>query len=271
MKARLIAFIKTHKKALVIVFGILLVIHLLSFHYIRGTRIEAPTATSFEAALNRLSEDGTLISSQVDMDDLGAVAWQIVERSGRSPGVFYVHYIDELDWIEKFHHLAHQPFTGLKTCYTDIWVNSLTCYGKKEASWGFSSIESLTADKFAILILLIDRLSREMSNFSEHISCYVEVLQGMKVHTLKGRAAIYQMICQLAKENENFKTWLLKMLNERNPLYISSSERQMWGLLRMNPSYGQLEKIASGQAKALAAQPGFKEGLLMEKVIGSMP
>jgi len=258
------------RKNILIFLSVFFVLHIISFHYKRGELIQPTQKTDAHKAVQSLSENNTYISSQKDMDALGALAWYIVKNNQKKPGQFYVYFIPEMDLIEKFHHLAHQPFTGIESCYTDIWINTLTTYGIEEPSWGIPKMKATKADKFAILQILIDRLLRETSNIGEHFSCYIEIFDGMPVHTLKGRAKCYQFIFNVAKNDPTIKDWVLTQLQNRPYNYVSPVERKMWQVLNKNPSLETLNKLVAGKINGNDASGAFSESVVFEKLLDSI-
>lgn len=241
-------------------FAIGLLVHLVTFHLVRGKLIIDPGEEGYKQAMARLSAGDPLIGSQSELDDLGRIAWRIVENNGKKPGNFYIHYLDKLDTMERFHHIAHQPFTHHKYVATDIWINSLSVYGERERSWGFAETYTQRADRFLILQLLVDRLSREMSSVEEHFSCYVEVFEGMAFHQQPGRAKVILSIARMAQQDPVFAGWVVSTLLSRT--FQSYTELNLWHALSTNPTFDHLETLT--KIKATTDTP--KKSLHPEKI-----
>jgi hypothetical protein len=216
-------------------------------HSVRGTLIEKPTDSGYSLAVRRITFGNTRVNSQTVMNDLGAVAHRAVEQAGLKPGVFYVHFLPKLDAREKLHHALHSPFTGLRSIYTDIWINSCTTYAVREPTWSLRKAEVYPADCLSILILLIDRLKREKSAAGEHIGAYIELLRGMEVHTVHGRASCYLLLVDLCAGNRELTQFVLRQLGRRRLDMLDTSESEFWRCIAADPTYRTLRDLAAGE------------------------
>jgi len=244
---------------------------LLLAHSVRGTLIENPTDQAYALAVRRMAFGGVRIQSQENMDDLGALAFRVVANGQLKPGPFYVHYLSKLDFREKMHHLLHSPFTGLRSIYTDIWINSCTTYGVKEATWAFWKAEVYPADRLSILIILIDRLKREKSGFGEHLGAYLEVVSGMDLHTVKGRAACYLLLVDQCLKDRELTSFVARQLKRRGSAQLDDSETEFWRCIVQNPTYETLTDLAAGTVcpEAPPAEKRLDASAAFRQVIGS--
>jgi hypothetical protein len=215
-------------------------------HSVRGTLVTKPSDKAYAQAVRRTAFGAVRIRSQEDMDDLGAIAYRAVAKGELTPGPFYVHYLPRLDVREKLHHLLHSPFTGLRSIYTDVWINSCTTYGAKESTWAFGKAEVYPADKLSILIILIDRLKREKSGIGEHLGAYLEVVGGMELHTVKGRASCYLLLVNQCARDRELTSFVQKQLKRRTSAKVDQSESEFWRCIVQSPTYDTLTDLAAG-------------------------
>ena len=256
------------KRLAILVFGAFL-LHLPFFHYLRGNPIEGGSSGELPALFERLSAAGALIRSQSQFDDIGLLAWHIVKASGFRPGSFRIHYLEQLDPLEKFHHLVHQPFTGYRTLYTDIWVNSAAVYGTVESTWGYNDPGVIPADRLSMLLLLVERLGRGLGNVAEHLQCYVEIFTGMDYYRPTGRARTYQLVFAFATESEAFRHWLVKALNQRQRIYIDDIELGFWSRLGADPGLRQLDTLTREETTEKGVQPPrLKPSEILRQTLG---
>ena len=204
------------------------------FHSIRGEKIEASTEDNLNTILDRLQTETTSIRSQSEFNDIGQLAWIVVNQNGITPGTFYLKYIEKLDNLERFHHLIHQPFTGYQFLYTDIWINSATVYGTNETSWGRGTVTVDKANSLAMFLLIVDRLQRGYNQIQEHLQCYLEIFTGMNYYTLSGKETVYKRVLSYATRNKSFRSWFLKELQQRPKYTIDQSEWDYWNQLSSN-------------------------------------
>ncbi len=240
-------------------------------HSVRGTLVEAPSDEAYVQAVRRAAFGGVRVQSQDDMDDLGAMAYRAVEAGKLSPGPFYVHYLPGLDLREKMHHLLHAPFTGLRSIYTDVWINSCTTYGAKEGTWALGEASVYPADKLSILIILIDRLKREKSGIGEHLGAYLEVVSGMELHTVKGRASCYLLLVNQCAEDRELTAFVQRQLKRRNSNMLDESECAFWRCAVQSPTYETLTDLAAGKecAEAPPAEKRLDASAAFTKVLAS--
>jgi hypothetical protein len=202
---------------------------------------------AFAQAVRRITFGSTRVKSQADMNDLGAVAYRAVEQAGLKPGVFYVQFLPKLDTREKLHHMLHSPFTGLRSIYTDIWINSCTTYAVTEPTWSLGKAQVYPADCLSILIILIDRLKREKSAAAEHFGAYIEVLRGMELHTVRGRASCYILLVDLCAGDRELTLFIQRQLRRRGLDMIDKSESEFWRCIAASPTYRTLRDLAAGE------------------------
>ncbi len=222
---------------------LMLVGYLILFHTVRGNSVESPDDWKYGKAVSRLNE-GLLVDSQQNMDDLGAVAHRTVEDTGLDPGPFKVLFLPELDTLEKLHHYFHSPFTGLADMYTDIWLNSCTTYGRESPTWGTQPSRVRQADRLSMLIILIDRLKRQKTLFGEHTGAYVEVFAGMELHSLPGRARCYDILFQQCAADPGLTRFVLNQLKKRNFKALDESEIGFWNYMAQRPTREGLTVLA---------------------------
>jgi hypothetical protein len=229
---------------------ILVVLHIPPFHLVRGSMILPTDEAVLQRSISALVVNNSLVKSQLDLERLGIIAQHVVSNDGTKTGEFRVLFLNQLDGLEKFHHLVHQPFTGYNRLFTDIWINSLTVYGTAESTWGVNSPTVIPADQLGILLLLVDRLQRGYGEAFEHVQCYVEIFTGMSFYTVSGRATVYRRVLKLAKSNPTFRTWLRHRLVNRSSTYIDDVELRFWNLLAADPSVETLNRLAENNIPA---------------------
>jgi len=238
-------------------------------HTVRGTPVARPSDEQYALALARAAAGGALVQSQEAMNDLGALAYRVVEASGRAPGPFYVHHLPRLDLLERLRHVFHGPFTGLRSIYADVWINSCTTYGARESTWPPGRAAVYPADKLSILVMLIDRLKREKSGAGEHFGAYLEMVRGMELHTVRGRATCYVLLVEACAADPDLAAFVHRQLGARDPAWVDPSERELWRLLAAAPTYETLAALARGARERAAPAPLTDASALFRAVVAS--
>jgi hypothetical protein len=226
----------------------------LMFH-VRGRPVAAPAPHRIDELLAALIGGGLTIGSQADIDRVGAVAASLVAEEGLRPGPFYVLHLSQLDYIEKFHHLMHQPFTGIRRMYCDIWIHSVTTYGAAQATWGRGEVLVRPALELPILLFLLDRLARERDALGEYSGAVFEAFGGMEMHTVPGRARLWQRVLAAAVRHPRMAPWIAVQLDAADPRWADSAETRFWRELAGEPTLTRLDALAERATPRPGLQP----------------
>jgi hypothetical protein len=247
----------------------LFLIYVLFFHITRGTVITRPTDDEYVRAIQALRYGTLTVRTVEDMQNLGTVAWRVVEEADLAPGTFYVHHLPQLDTKEKLRHFFHSPFTGLESIYTDIWLNSCTTYGLGEPTWGVRESKVYPAAKLSMLLILVDRLKRERSSIQEHFGAYREVLTGMELHTLQGRTRCWVILLEQCGRNEAMAGFVESQLRMRRAQDIDGAEWDFWSYVNKQPTRNAIEILASSETPPanVERQDGIQCDALYRKLL----
>lgn len=231
--------------------AVLLFASFLGLHWVRGTAVPACGESGFDASLDRVIKGAPHIESLEDALDVGALASCIVRERGLKPGPFYVHFLPQLDLLEKTRHAIHSPFNDIERLFTDIWLHSLTVYGREEPSWGVRPVTVHPALKLPILQILIDRLSRQKTAWEEHYEAILEAIGGMDLARLDGRARVWDVLLTAAVRHPRLGGFLSDQLQHYDVALMDTSEILFWRSLSSNPTRWRVQQLSRPQA-----QPG---------------
>lgn len=199
----------------------------LMFH-VRGVPLAPAAPERLTGLIARLAVSSPIILSQDDLEGVGAVASALTAAEGRRPGPFHVLYLDRLDALEKFHHLMHQPFTGIRLMYCDMWIHSVTTCGTPEATWGLGRVLVRPSLKLPILLFLMDRLAREKSAAGEYAGAVFEAFAGMEMHGADGRARLWERVFSAAATRPVLADWVAEQLRMQDPAWSDGAEVRYW-------------------------------------------
>ena len=199
----------------------------LMFH-VRGHPIPPPEPDRIPALIANMVVGSPTVLSQAELDRIGAVAAALTAAEGKHPGPFHLLYIEELDALEKFHHLMHGPFTGIKKMYCDLWIHSITTYGTPEATWGLWPVVVRPSLKLPILLFLLDRLAREKTATGEYTGAVFEAFAGMEMNTLAGRSRLWDRVVRAAQKYPVLGAWVEEQLRQEQPDWTDDVEVEYW-------------------------------------------
>ncbi|MBI4861873.1 MAG: hypothetical protein HY815_16690 [Candidatus Riflebacteria bacterium] len=232
-------------RPLLLLLGALVLLVAALFFHVRGEPIgSAPP--SADRAIERMASGLPGIASPSDLMAVGDVAAALTREAGLAPGPFRLHFLPGLDLLEKFHHLAHGPFTGIRRMYCDIWINSLTTYGRPERTWGFGPVDVRASLKLPPLILLLDRLGRQKSARAEYTEAVFEAFRGMEVHEVAGRSRIWLRLVAASVRHPLLALFVREQLGHYDLAWSDSAEVRMWWELEADPRLERLRELAAG-------------------------
>lgn len=206
----------------------LLTIWLAFMFFVRGERIAPPDPARLAENIARLASGSPTILSQADLERVAAVASGLTASEGRRPGPFHVLYLERLDTLEKFHHLMHQPFTGIRRMYCDVWIHSVTTYGTPEATWGVGPVVVRPALELPIFLFLMDRLAREKTTAGEYTGAVFEAFAGMDMHTVAGRGRLWERVFSACQRWPVLADWVAEQLAVEEPPWTDDAELDYW-------------------------------------------
>lgn len=224
--------------------------------FVRGVRVAPAPPERLAELIANLVTGSPIILSQADIERVAAVASALTAAEGRRPGPFHVLYLERLDPLEKFHHLMHQPFTGIRTMYCDVWIHSVTTYGRPEPTWGFGRVLVRPALKLPILLFLMDRLEREQSAAGEYAGAVFEAFAGMDMHRLPGRARLWERIFGAAETRPVLADWVAEQLRMQDPAWTDAAEVGFWRARGPDPAAAFREELARRRPPPPAAPVG---------------
>jgi hypothetical protein len=214
------------------------------FAYVRGPLIGPPPAgPALDALIAAETNAPPWIQATADLERLGLVAAGLTAEEGGKPGPFRVLFLPELDNLEKFHHLMHGPCTGITRMYCDIWVNSVTTYGKLETTWGWEPVFVRPSLKLPILMFLLDRLIRGKSAFQATLEAPQEAVRGMEMHTLPGRVALWKRVLAHCRRHPSLVPFVRAQLKQYERDWSDSVESEMWGIVTTLKPPGILAQV----------------------------
>ena len=225
------------------------------FH-VRGVPVAPPPdPAQLPELIARMASGSPTILSQAELERLAAVASGLTVQEGRRPGPFHVLYLERLDTLEKFHHLMHQPFTGIRRMYCDVWIHSVTTYGTPEATWGLGRVVVSPALKLPIFLFLLDRLGRENTAFGEYTGAVFEAFRGMEMHTVEGRARLWERVFTACLRQPVLADWAAEQLALENPAWTDDAELDYWRAQGPDRVTAFRQGLALRRARAPAAPP----------------
>lgn len=206
----------------------LAVVWLAFMFFVRGELVRPPDPSRLPELIVRLASGSPTILSQADLERVAAVASGITASEGRTPGPFHVLYLERLDTLEKFHHLMHQPFTGIQRMYCDVWIHSVTTYGTPEATWGVGQVVVRPSLELPMLLFLMDRFAREKTTAGEYTGAVFEAFSGMEIYTPQGRARVWERLFHACRRWPVLSDWVAEQLAQWDPDWTDASERDYW-------------------------------------------
>ena len=219
--------------------GALFVAWLAAMFYVRGEPLPPGDPARLPQQIAALAAGAPLVLSQQDLLALGAVAAGLTIEEGHRPGPFHVLFLPRLDRLEKFHHLMHGPFTGIRRMYCDVWIHSVTSYGRAEATWGFEPVIVRPALKLPLLLFLMDRLAREKTSFGEYTGAVFEAFAGMEMHTVPGRGRLWERMYDAGARYPVLADWVAAQLPLEDPAWTDNAEMQYWSQRGSQPPAAQ--------------------------------
>lgn len=213
---------------------------------VRGTPV-GPGDLPRAELIRLLDEPEPTIDSQEDLDRLGSLAHAMVRARGRSPGSFHVLFLPRLDLLEKLHHLVHSPFHDIRRLYCDVWIHSVTTYGTEEPTWADVPTVVVPALKLPLLLFLIDRLRRERGPLGERLGAPFEAVGGMDLHTLPGRARIWDGLLWDAAVDPALATFVERQLGAYVWDAVDATEIRFWRALAPDPTRARVRALMAGE------------------------
>ena len=204
------------------------VVWLAAMFYVRGEPVPPGDATHIDALIAQLASGSPTILSQADLTSVASAAAALTIEEGRHPGPFYVLFLERLDLLEKFHHLMHGPFTGIQRMYCDVWIDSVSTYGRPEVTWGLRPVVVRPALKLPLLLFLMDRLAREKTAIGEYTGAVFEAFAGMDMHTVPGRARLWERVFTAAQRHPVLAEWVAAQLSLTDPAWTDDAEVLYW-------------------------------------------
>jgi len=226
---------RTTRRALKWALSFVLLLVLALLELVRGDAVQ-PSRRSVNELAGDLYRDAPYIRSQSDLNLVGSLAHGIVSARGGSPAVFYTKFLPRLDRLEKIHHLVHSPFNKIQNLYCDIWIHSITTYGLQEKTWSLHPLEVRPALKLPILLFLVDRLQSGSSGLTARVSSPIEAVSGMNIHTLTGRAQIWNAILGVQAESPQLDFFVKKQLTCYSWNAVDAAEIHFWRHVAQDPT-----------------------------------
>ena len=218
-----------------------LVLAVFVWFYVRGERIPPPVPPSeLDREIAKMAAGTAEIDSATELMQVGVVAAGLTAEEGLSPGPFRLAFLPRLDLLEKLHHLAHGPFTGIRRMYCDIWINSISTYGLREATFGFGPVEVRPSFKLPVFVFLLDRLGRQKSAFEEYVGAAFEAIRGMDVHRIDGRARIWLRLMAACTRHPSLVPFIVEQLDKADRDWTDPAESILWATLEKDPSPARL-------------------------------
>lgn len=245
---------------------------LLPLEWVRGTPVR-PAPVSLGALARSLLPGPPEVRSQEELDRVGSLAHELVRSRGLRPGPFYLNYLPELDLLEKAHHLVHSPFHRIRHLSSDIWIHSLACYGKREPTWSTHPCWVQPALELNLCLILVERLSREKTLAGERLGALVEALGTMSLHTLPGRARVWETVLLGASREPALEDWLEVQLRAYVWEETDTTEIHFWQHMAQEPDRRRVLQLAHrselplpqihpdrGRARIRALVASFRDG-----------
>jgi hypothetical protein len=214
--------------------------------HVRGTPVAAPEPARLRALLTKACDGPVNIDGQDTLDLIALIASSLVREEGVTPGPFHVLFLPRLDLLEKFHHAMHGPFTGIRAMYCDVWVNSVVPYGAIERTWGPGDVVVRPALKLPILLFLMDRLGRGQTALGEYLSAPYEAVAGMSMHTLPGRARLWQRVLAATDRHPELGEFVRVQLSVTEAAWTDSAEVRFWSAMSTDATRAHLTALAGG-------------------------
>jgi hypothetical protein len=122
----------------------------------------------------------------------------------------------------------------------------MACYGSREATWSFHPSRVQPALELNMLLLLIDRLQREKTLVGERLGALVEAVGVMPVHTLPGRAQIWNRILRATRSHPELVHFLERQLAAYRWEDTDQAEWAFWQHMAVDPGRNRVEELLQG-------------------------